>query len=122
MRQLCNSLLHKSPGVTMSGFWIISKIRRARLVRSATVQHGWSRDVLVHQIESGLFRRQGKAVTNFEQALPLPQSDLAQQITKDPYNFDFLLLGPEAHERTSNGVSSITCGNSYWSSAWGSRL
>jgi predicted nuclease of restriction endonuclease-like (RecB) superfamily len=65
----------------------------------ATVQHGWSRDVLVHQIESGLFRRQGKAVTNFEQALPLPQSDLAQQITKDPYNFDFLLLGPEAHER-----------------------
>jgi len=46
-----------------------------------------------------LFRRQGKAVTNFEQSLPLPQSDLAQQITKDPYNFDFLLLGPEAHER-----------------------
>lgn len=65
----------------------------------ATLQHGWSRDVLVHQIESGLIRRQGKAVTNFERALPLPQSDLAQQITKDPYNFDFLLLGPDAHER-----------------------
>jgi predicted nuclease of restriction endonuclease-like (RecB) superfamily len=65
----------------------------------ATVQHGWSRDALVHQIESGLFRRQGKAITNFDRALPAPQSDLAQQVTKDPYSFDFLTLGPEAHER-----------------------
>jgi len=65
----------------------------------ATLHHGRSRDVLVHQIESGLIRRQGKAVTNFDRAMPLPQSDLAQQITKDPYHFDFLLLGPEARER-----------------------
>ena len=65
----------------------------------ATVQYGWSRDILVHQIESGLHVRQGWAVTNFDRALPSPQSDLAQQITKDPYNFDFLLLGEEAHER-----------------------
>ena len=64
--------------------YVKDPIEREWYVR-ATVQHGWSRDVLVHQIESGLFRRQGKAVTNFEQALPLPQSDLAQQITKDPY-------------------------------------
>ena len=65
----------------------------------AALQHGWSRAVLVHQIESGLHRRQGKAVTNFAQALPRPQSDLAQEMTKDPYHFDFLLLGEAAHER-----------------------
>ena len=63
------------------------------------IQHGWSRNVLVHQIESGLYRRQGRAVTNFERTLPPPQSDLANQILKDPYSFDFLTLGDEAHER-----------------------
>jgi predicted nuclease of restriction endonuclease-like (RecB) superfamily len=65
----------------------------------AAVQHGWSRAVLVHQIESALHRRQGQAITNFDRALPSPQSDLAQEITKDPYNFDFLTLDKEAHER-----------------------
>jgi predicted nuclease of restriction endonuclease-like (RecB) superfamily len=63
------------------------------------VQHGWSRNVLVLQIESGLYRRQGKAQTNFPKALPAPLSDLAQQLLKDPYNFDFLTLGKDAHER-----------------------
>ncbi len=65
----------------------------------AAIHHGWSRAVLVHQIESALHRRQGKAITNFDRALPPPQSDLAQEVTKDPYNFDFLMLGKEAHER-----------------------
>jgi predicted nuclease of restriction endonuclease-like (RecB) superfamily len=65
----------------------------------AAIQHGWSRSVLVHQIESALHSRQGKAITNFDRALPPPQSDLAQEVTKDPYNFDFLMLGEEAHER-----------------------
>jgi predicted nuclease of restriction endonuclease-like (RecB) superfamily len=65
----------------------------------ATIQHGWSRDALVHQIATGLCRRSGKAVTNFETTLPPLQSDLAQQITKDPYTFDFLSLGEEAQER-----------------------
>lgn len=55
--------------------------------------------VLVHQIESGLYKRQGKATSNFERTLPAPQSELAQQLVKDPYNFDFLSLGPEAKER-----------------------
>jgi predicted nuclease of restriction endonuclease-like (RecB) superfamily len=64
-----------------------------------TIEYGWSRNVLVHQIESGLYRRQGQATTNFERALPKPQSDLAQQLLKDPYNFDFLSLGKEAQER-----------------------
>ena len=65
----------------------------------ATVQHGWSRNILVHQIESALHQRQGRAVTNFDRALPAPQSDLAQQITKDPYKFDFLMLGTDSQER-----------------------
>lgn len=64
-----------------------------------TIENGWSRAVLEHQIESNLYQRQGKAITNFDQALPKPQSDLAQQILKSPYNFDFLSLGKEAQER-----------------------
>jgi predicted nuclease of restriction endonuclease-like (RecB) superfamily len=65
----------------------------------ATIQHGWSRNVLVHQIETALHKRAGTAVTNFDRTLPPPQSDLAQQITKDPYTFDFLMLAEDAHER-----------------------
>jgi predicted nuclease of restriction endonuclease-like (RecB) superfamily len=65
----------------------------------ATIQHGWSRNVLVHQIETALHKRAGAAVTNFERTLPPPQSDLAQQITKDPYTFDFLMIGEDARER-----------------------
>jgi len=65
----------------------------------ASIQHGWSRNVLVHQIETALHKRAGAAVTNFERTLPPPQSDLAQQITKDPYTFDFLMLAEDAHER-----------------------
>lgn len=56
----------------------------------ACIEHGWSRAVLTHQIESGLYHRQGKALTNFTRTLPAPQSGLAQQLLKDPYNFDFL--------------------------------
>jgi predicted nuclease of restriction endonuclease-like (RecB) superfamily len=63
------------------------------------VQHGWSRNILIHQIQSRLHLRQGQAQTNFDRTLPAPQSELAQQILKDPYNFDFLDLGEEAHER-----------------------
>jgi predicted nuclease of restriction endonuclease-like (RecB) superfamily len=63
------------------------------------IAHGWSRNVLVMHIEAGLYRRQGKAVTNFRQTLPTPQSDLAQEILKDPYNFDFLTLSTQARER-----------------------
>jgi predicted nuclease of restriction endonuclease-like (RecB) superfamily len=63
------------------------------------VQNGWSRNVLVHQIESNLHGRQGAALTNFSRTLPAPQSELAQQLVKDPYNFDFLTLGPEMSER-----------------------
>lgn len=64
-----------------------------------TTKNGWSRNVLVLQIESGLYERQGKATTNFEMTLPKPQSDLARNLLKDPYNFDFLMLSTEAQER-----------------------
>jgi len=63
------------------------------------IQSGWSRNVLVHQIESRLFARQGSALTNFSRTLPAEQSELAQQIIKDPYGFDFLSLGPDMLER-----------------------
>ncbi len=63
------------------------------------IEHGWSRAVLVHWIESDLYSRQGKAVTNFPTTLPPAQSDLAAEVIKDPYNFDFLTLGPDAAER-----------------------
>ncbi len=64
-----------------------------------TSRHSWSRNVLVAQIESGLYHRQGEAITNFERTLPEPGSDLAQQALKDPYVFDFLALTAAARER-----------------------
>lgn len=64
-----------------------------------TTANGWSRPMLVHWIESDLYSRQGKAVTNFSNALPPPQSDLAKQIVRDPYNFDFLTLREPVAER-----------------------
>ena len=63
------------------------------------VANGWSRAVLVHQIETALHERQGKALTNFERTLPPPQSDLAQQTLKDPYCVGFLSLAADARER-----------------------
>lgn len=64
-----------------------------------TVEHGWSRNVLALQIDAGLHKRHGKAVTNFKTTLPPAHSDLAQGITKDPYLFDFLALRDDANER-----------------------
>ncbi len=64
-----------------------------------TLAHGWSRAVLTHQIESGLWQREGKAITNFDAALPPERSDLAAQTLKDPYVFDFLTLTKEHTER-----------------------
>ncbi|UZN49409.1 PDDEXK nuclease domain-containing protein [Cupriavidus cauae] len=63
------------------------------------LENGWSRNVLVMQIESGLRQRTGAAITNFSQRLPRPQSDLARESLKDPYRLDFLGLGKEAQER-----------------------
>ncbi|WP_065107546.1 PDDEXK nuclease domain-containing protein [Streptobacillus moniliformis] len=64
-----------------------------------TLENGWSRTVLEHQIESNLYKRLGSAITNFETILPALQSDLAKQTIKDPYNFDFLTLTEDYNEK-----------------------
>ncbi|MBS0176018.1 MAG: DUF1016 family protein [Nitrospira sp.] len=78
--------------------YVKSPVER-RWYAEQTIANGWSRNVLILQIESRLYDRQGKAISNFQSALPQPQSDLAQQILKDPYNFDFLTLEKDARER-----------------------
>jgi len=61
-------------------------------------QNGWSRDVLVYQIEGRLHERQGRALTNFDRTLPPPDSDLAQDLSKSPYLFEWLGLDEQAAE------------------------
>ena len=70
-----------------------------------TIENGWSRNVLVMQIESQLYERQGGAITNFERTLPSPQSDLAQQLIKDPYAFD-LKTAAHTPQLAAIGISS----------------
>ena len=66
-----------------------------------TAENGWSHNVLIHQIESGLYQRQVLVdkVSNFESRLPSPQSELAAQTMKDPYVFDFIPFREEMLER-----------------------
>ena len=70
-----------------------------RWYAAKAIEHNWSRNVLVMQIETHLLESSGKAVTNFALTLPRPQSDLARETLKDPYRFDFLGLTDEAQER-----------------------
>ena len=72
---------------------------KRRFYVEKAIEAGWSRDILLAQIDSKLYERQGKAVTNFERVLPAPDSDLARQTLKDPYVFDFLGLEEDAQER-----------------------
>lgn len=62
-------------------------------------ENGWSRDILVIQIETDLYTRQGGAITNFDRTLPEVDSDLARQLVKDPYNFQFLTISEGVKER-----------------------
>ncbi|HXH55393.1 MAG TPA: PDDEXK nuclease domain-containing protein [Gammaproteobacteria bacterium] len=77
---------------------ISDKQIRLFYVRQA-IEYGWSRNIMVMQIELSLHKRQGQAITNFKEKLPSPQSELAHYTLKDPYMFDFLSIGKEAHER-----------------------
>ena len=70
-----------------------------RWYATKAIEHGWSRNILVMQIESRLLERSGKAETNFTTQLPKAQSDLARESLKDPYRFDFLGLTDAAQER-----------------------
>ncbi|WP_245618703.1 DUF1016 N-terminal domain-containing protein [Methanogenium cariaci] len=64
-----------------------------------TLEYGWSRDILTIQIENRLHERQGKALNNFDTALPPADSDMASQVFKDPYLFDFLGTADPRKER-----------------------
>jgi predicted nuclease of restriction endonuclease-like (RecB) superfamily len=66
---------------------------------AAALKNGWSRDILVHQIVTRLHERSGSAITKFAATLPPVDSDLAQQLTKDPYVFDFLAMTERSSER-----------------------
>lgn len=74
-------------------------IDKALFYIQQTVENNWSRTILDWQIDSNLYDRQGKSISNFSKTLPSPQSDLAQQVTKDPYIFDFLSLRQEYDEK-----------------------
>lgn len=81
---------------------IISKVKNtdeALFYVEKIIQNNWSRAVLIHQIESRLYRRGGKAITNFKATLPEAQSDLAREMIKDPYQFDFLTLREKHDEK-----------------------
>jgi len=82
------SLLTKVKDINERAFYIIQ-----------TAINEWSRDVMLLQIKSDLYNRSGRAINNFTQTLPKPQSDLAHSIFKDPYNFDFLSLTKRYNEK-----------------------
>lgn len=81
--------------------YIISQCKevdKALFYLNETVENGWSRAVLLNFLDTNLYERQGKAVNNFSRLLPKPQSDLALQTLKDPYNFDFLTITKDFQE------------------------
>lgn len=70
-----------------------------------TIENGWSRNVLLHWLDSRLYIRQGETINNFQSTLPSPQSDLAGQLLKNPYCFDFLTLREKFDEKElENGL------------------
>ena len=73
--------------------------QKALFFVNQVIQNGWSRSVLLNFLDTDLFERQGKAITNFRNTLPAVQSDLAQEITKDPYKFDFITLTQSYNEK-----------------------
>jgi predicted nuclease of restriction endonuclease-like (RecB) superfamily len=81
-------LLDRVKNVTVREFYI-----------RKTVEHGWSRSVLIHQLDTELHKRIGKAPSNFALTLPSPQSDLAREMMKDPFIFKPAALDESAHER-----------------------
>jgi len=86
----------------MHNILIIEKIndsKEAKFYIEQTIANNWSRSVLEYQIETDLYHRQGKAITNFKLTLPNVESDLANALLKDPYNFDFLTLSTKVKEQ-----------------------
>ncbi len=82
--------------------YIVSKsqsIDQAVFYMQKTIENNWSRSILMNMIDVNLYKTQGKAITNFATQLPKIQSDLAQEMTKDPYNFGFLSLTEPYREK-----------------------
>lgn len=82
--------------------YIVSKcqlLSEASFYLHKTIENGWSRAALMNFMEADLYHAQGKSVCNFSKLLPAPQSDLARETLKDPYNFDFLTLTADYKER-----------------------
>ncbi len=97
---IVQQLLHKLPWFHLCT--LLDKVKepdsRLWYARSA-IEHGWSRNVMVHHIKGQLFDRKGSAPTNFKRTLPAIDSELATQTIKDPYKLDFLTLSEDAKER-----------------------
>lgn len=74
-------------------------INKALFYTKKTIENNWSRAVLLNFLDTDLYERQGKAITNFSETLPAIQGELAQQLTKDPYSFDFLTLTEKYEEK-----------------------
>ncbi len=96
--QIPNNSIVQQPAAQLPWFHICTLLDKVKspeerqFYTRKAAENNWSRNVLTHQIESGLYHRQGKAVSNFVQTLPSLQSDLAKEMLKDPYKFDFLNL------------------------------
>jgi predicted nuclease of restriction endonuclease-like (RecB) superfamily len=94
------------PAILLSVPWghhvlILNKVKdvdEALFYLQYTIEYNWSRAVLTLQVEQDLYKRQGKAITNFDITLPEKQALMAVRILKDPYNFGFLTLEPQVHE------------------------
>ena len=81
-----------------------NSVSEALFYISKTVENGWSRVELIGNLKSGLYARQGKAPSNYFTLLPAPQGSLAEEVIRDPYNFDFITLADEYRERELEGA------------------
>lgn len=112
--QITNELIHQLGGQFEEEFlkcflipWrhnitIIEKVKNpteAVFYLNQTITNSWSRSVLEYQIETNLFSRQGNTINNFKNTLPAIQGDLARELLKDPYNFEFITLSTQAKEK-----------------------
>lgn len=96
--KLVNKLLTKSLGVIVLLMYSGIDKDQINFYEKQTAEISWSRNVLLMQIETKLYKRKGAAVISFDKKLQLPQSDLAQFTLINPYVFDFLSLGDKAQK------------------------
>lgn len=94
------TIVDKSKGDAKKALFFVRKV----------IENGWGRDMLLNFLDTDLYEREGKAITNFGRTLPALQSDLAQQTTKDPYVFNFFTMTEAYNERELEDalVSNVT--------------